>query len=74
MIEVEYCKPLREIREHELFFVLDGEHEMNYYVQEVDNYVIEYSQLHTETSTHANKLTNEQRMEIDTFIHDYNYE
>lgn len=73
MIELEDTKQISEIREHIISFTLDGKYLMTYIVKEDGSSVIEYWQSHTKTSTHANLLSNEQRMEIETFINDYKF-
>jgi hypothetical protein len=73
MIEFQDSKQLSQTTEHIISFILDGKYEMTYIVKESGGEVVEYWQSHTKTSTHANLLTNEQRMEIDTFINDYTF-
>lgn len=71
MIELLDTKQIAVTTEHIISFILDDKYEMTYIVKESEGEVVEYWQSHTKTSTHANLLTNEQRMEIDTFINDY---
>jgi hypothetical protein len=73
MIEFQDSKQLSQTTEHIISFILDDKYLMSYIVKEDGSSVIEYWQSHTKTSTHANLLTNEQRMEIDTFINDYTF-
>ena len=76
MIEIQETKQISTIREHIISFILDNKYELNFVVKEEDGYIFEYWQSHNPGDPkyiHANKLTNEQRMEIDTFIHEFKF-
>jgi hypothetical protein len=73
MIEFQDSKELSQITEHIISFILDGKYEMTYIVRESGGEIEDYWQSHTNTSTNANLLTNEQRIEIEAFINDYTF-